>query len=136
MSLKYVKVDQNSSTTFSYLYLLLTAIILFALSYSIIFSAFVFLDRPRAQVWTRGRGAHGVYCILYYIIIHYNTWHYIILHYNTLHYRLQFCNEMVLASQTLFSRTDEKDDFLEDLTDTCGYFLKPFKIGNNIFQII
>merc|ERR1711936_1020261 len=41
---------------------------------------------------------------------------------------LQFCNEMVLASQTLFSRTDEKDDFLEDLTDTCGYFLKPFKI--------
>ena len=43
---------------------------------------------------------------------------------------------MVLASQTLFSRTDEKDDFLEDLTDTCGYFLKPFKIGNSIFHII
>ena len=71
--------------------------------------------------------------ILYYIIVilHNNTLHYI-----TIHYRLQFCNEMVLASQTLYSRTDEKDDTLEDLTETCGYFLKPFKIGKNIFHII
>ena len=76
------------------------------------------------------------YNTIQYNTIHYITIHYIIIHYITLHYRLQFCNEMLLASQTLYSRTDEKDDTLEDLTETCGYFLKPFKIGNNIFQII
>lgn len=43
---------------------------------------------------------------------------------------LQFCNEMILANQTIFCRTEENDDSLEDLTETHGYFLKPFKIGN------
>ena len=48
---------------------------------------------------------------------------------------LQFCNEMILANQTIFCRTEENDDSLEDLTETHGYFLKPFKIGNFILLL-
>ena len=44
---------------------------------------------------------------------------------------LQFCNEMILASQSVYCTTsDQQDDTLENLTETAGCFLKHFKIGN------
>ena len=42
---------------------------------------------------------------------------------------LQFCNEMILASQTVYCASDQQDDTLENLTETAGCFLKHFKIG-------
>ena len=43
---------------------------------------------------------------------------------------LQFCNEMILASQSLYSSSDQQDDTLENLTESAGCYLKHFKIGN------
>ena len=43
---------------------------------------------------------------------------------------LQFCNEMILASQSLYCTSDQQDDTLENLTESAGCYLKHFKIGN------
>ena len=45
---------------------------------------------------------------------------------------LQFCNEMILASQSVYCTSEEQDDTLENLTETAGCFLKHFKIGKLI----
>ena len=42
---------------------------------------------------------------------------------------LQFCNEMILASQSVYCSSEHQDDSLENLTDAAGCFLKHFKIG-------
>ena len=42
---------------------------------------------------------------------------------------LQFCNEMILASQSLYCTSDQQDDTLENLTESAGCYLKHFKIG-------
>lgn len=47
---------------------------------------------------------------------------------------LQFCNEMILASQSVFCSSDQQDETLENLTDASGCFLKHFKIGKLIIR--